>query len=237
MADADRKYNDEEFALILRKASQIQDGSGGADTDAGLSLDEIRAIAREVGIDPTAVDRAAALVPRTASRRDAFSRVMGGPTLYRLESTVQGTMSETDMARMLDSVRRAAEHHGKVEYGPRGFEWSTQGDVNQINVTALPLEDGLHIRVTADRGGAALLTVFFSFLAWLVAAGITGATVDPGSATVGASIVAGGLLGGFAQSRILWTRSTRAIRDKLQRIMSSLTGAAESVETSPEDAD
>jgi len=234
MSDTDRKYTEEEFALILRKAAEIQDGPGGADVGAGISLDEIRTIAREVGIEVAAVDRAAALLPRAASR-GALARIMGGPTSYRLESEVRGAVGEADLPRILDAVRRAADHHGRVEYGPGGFEWSTVGEVSRIHVTTLPAENGTHIRVTADRNGASVVTFFFNLLGWMVAAGITGAVVDPDSAAVGAAILSGGVLGGLVQGRVVWAWTTKTIRGKLQRIMTAVTGAAEGLLPSEQD--
>jgi hypothetical protein len=225
MADADRRFSDEEFALILRKASELQDRPATIEgMPGGISLDEIKAIAREVGIDPGAVDRVAAMMPHAESE-GAISRLMGGPTKYRLEQTARGTVGEADVARLLDAVRRASGHHGKVEYGPQGFEWSTVGEVSQIFVTAVPGKDGTYVRVTADRGPASFLTFFFNFLGWMVAAGITGAVVDPESAAVGAAIFSGGVLGGIAQGRIVWARTTKSVRAKLHRIMKALTGA------------
>ncbi len=227
MADADRKFSDEEFALILRKASELQDRPATVEGGSGgISLDEIKAIAQEVGIDPSAVDRVAAMMPHAESE-GAISRLMGGPTKYRLEQTVQGHVSEADLARLLDAVRRASGHHGKVEYGPQGFEWSTVGEVSQIFATAVPGRDGTHLRVTADRGPASFLTFFFNFLGWMVAAGITGAVIDPESAAVGAAIFSGGVLGGMAQGRIVWAKTAKSVRAKLHRIMEALTGAVE----------
>jgi len=227
MADFHRKFSDEEFALILRKASELQDGPGPVEgVSGGISLDEIKAIAQEVGIDPAAVDRVAAMMPHAESE-GAISRVMGGPTKYRLEQTARGQVSEADVARLLDAVRRASGHHGKVEYGPQGFEWSTVGEVSQIYVTAVPGKDGTHLRVTADRGPASLLTFFFNFLGWMVAAGITGAVIDPESAAVGAAILSGGVLGGIAQGRLVWAKTTKSVRAKLHRIMEALTGVVD----------
>jgi hypothetical protein len=232
MADFDRKFSDEEFALILRKASELQDGPATVEgVSGGISLDEIKAIAQEVGIDPAAVDRVAAMMPHAESE-SAISRLMGGPTKYRLEQTARGQVGEADVARLLDAVRRASGHHGKVEYGPQGFEWSTVGEVSQIYVTAVPGKDGTYLRVTADRGPASLLTFFFNFLGWMVAAGITGAVIDPESAAVGAAIFSGGVLGGIAQGRMVWARTTKSIRAKLHRIMEALTGVADEAESS-----
>jgi hypothetical protein len=230
MADADRKFSDEEFALILRKASELQDRPATAEgMSRGISLDEMKAIAQEVGIDPGAVDRVVAMMPHAESE-GAISRLMGGPTKYRLEHTARGTVGEADVARLLDAVRKASGHHGKVEYGPQGFEWSTVGEVSQIFVTAVPGKDGTHVRVTADRGPASFLTFFFNFLGWMVAAGITGAVVDPESAAVGAAIFSGGALGGIAQGRVVWAKTTKRLREKLHRIMAAVTRVADEAE-------
>jgi hypothetical protein len=230
MADADRKFSDEEFALILRKASELQDGPATAEgMSGGISLDEIKAIAQEVGIDPGAVDRVAPMMPHTESE-GAISRLMGGPTKYRLEQTARGRVSEADVARLLDAIRRASGHHGKVEYGPQGFEWSTVGEVSQIYVTAVPGTDGTHLRVTADRGPASGLIFFFNFLGWMIAAGITGAVIDPESAAVGAAIFSGGVVGGIAQGRMVWAKTTKSIRAKLHRIMEAVAGVADEAE-------
>ncbi len=227
MTDSDRKFSEEEFALILKTASEIQErptsAGGGPD---GISLDEIRAIAKEVGIDPSAVDRAAAMVPR-AEMEGRIAKLMGGPTKYRLEHTADGKISEADLAKLLDAVRRAAGQHGKVEYGPRGFEWNTVEELSVIYAFAVPAEDETYLSVTADRGPAALLTVFLSCMGWMVAAGMTGAVINPESAAVGAAILAGGFTGGVIQARVLWGLTTKSIRKRLHGIMESLTGAAE----------
>ena len=68
MADQndERHYSDEEFAIILRTASEAPDGFPPAlppEPQDGLTLSEIKAIAAEVGIAPEKVSRAAALLP------------------------------------------------------------------------------------------------------------------------------------------------------------------------------
>lgn len=64
--DKKRRYSEEEFALILRKASEIQlsEGrpKGTPEAGSGLTLQEIRSIASEAGIDPEAVTRAASVL-------------------------------------------------------------------------------------------------------------------------------------------------------------------------------
>lgn len=46
-----RQYGEKESALILRRAVALQE-AGGRGAGAGLSLDELRQIALEAGVDP-----------------------------------------------------------------------------------------------------------------------------------------------------------------------------------------
>lgn len=58
--DPTRRFTDREVAIVLRKASEIDEGEGAdAGSGAGLSLEDLKEIAREVGISAQAIDRAA----------------------------------------------------------------------------------------------------------------------------------------------------------------------------------
>ena len=62
----DRRYSDEEFALILQRASKLQDRADGAGrsrgaadgtpASSGLSLQAVREIAEEVGLETRFID-------------------------------------------------------------------------------------------------------------------------------------------------------------------------------------
>lgn len=83
-ASKDRTYS-EEFAVILRRAVELQERPTGQVPvrSEGFSLREIQAIAREVGLDPDAVARAAATL--TPEGRSGLARVLGGATSHELE--------------------------------------------------------------------------------------------------------------------------------------------------------
>ena len=81
----ERRYTDDEVALILRRAAELG-GETGPSRSEGLSLAEIQPVAREVGIDPATVARAAAALP--TRRRDRLTAILGGPMYFRLEAIV-----------------------------------------------------------------------------------------------------------------------------------------------------
>ena len=59
MADDQRVYSDEEFALILRKAAELASrGESPAASQAGLTLTEMKSAAAQASLDPALVERA-----------------------------------------------------------------------------------------------------------------------------------------------------------------------------------
>ncbi len=70
ISNDERRYSENEFALILRKAFELQErqpGAGLTDPADGLTLEDIKAVAGEVGLDPALVDRAVADLPTTTT--------------------------------------------------------------------------------------------------------------------------------------------------------------------------
>ena len=138
-----RRYSEDEFALILRKASEIQLSDGGppgGGTTGGLTLDEIRSIATEAGIDPEAVTRAASIMGALEWDENAslVSAIFGGPSKFHLDCEIPGRLPPEEMGRILEHIRRAAEHQGEASEVLGGVEWKTVGDLSAINVNISP---------------------------------------------------------------------------------------------------
>jgi len=62
---SDRRYSDEEFALVVRKASELQ--QPGKEGTGGLTLADMKSVGQDVGIDAELIERAASLVPQAAA--------------------------------------------------------------------------------------------------------------------------------------------------------------------------
>jgi hypothetical protein len=221
MSNDARRFSDEEFALVLRKAIELQDGAGPRPhSPDGLSLEEMKAVARDVGIDPALVERAAAFLPD--GRMSGFDRITGGPTRYRLEHSGTASRTKEDFAEILDLIRRETGHHGKVTSELDGITWATEGEVSQFHVSLSPRTDSTEVRVTVNRDAAFVLTWFFSVAGAFVAAGITGAVGQPETVVGGFAIMGTALGAGLTLARTLWTRSSRVVRDRTHRLMELL---------------
>lgn len=58
IGDKERRYSESEFALIIHRALELQEGPVASGSGEGLSLEEIKGVARELGLDPMVVERA-----------------------------------------------------------------------------------------------------------------------------------------------------------------------------------
>ena len=112
MSENDRKkrrYSEEEFALILSKASEIQRSSGGQAEGlgpGGLTLEEIQSIATEAGIDAEAVTRAASILGALEPEEKAgLARlIFGGPSTFHLDCEIPGRLQPEEIGRILEQI-------------------------------------------------------------------------------------------------------------------------------------
>jgi hypothetical protein len=227
-----RRYSEEEFALILRKASEIQLSSGsqpeGLGT-GGLTLEEIRSIAREAGIDPEAVTRAASILGALdwEEKKGLAAAIFGGPSTFHLDCEIPGRVSPEDMGRILEQIRRATGHQGDASEGLWGFEWKTVGEVSAINVNISPRGDSTSVQVVGDRSSAGALTFVFPIMAAAILVGALGATFEPTSAAGIISLITGTLGAGFLTARTLFASGTKKFRKRLTHLMDTVSRSVE----------
>ncbi len=115
-----RRYDDQEVALILRRAAELQ---ADEPTATGTSLADLEEIAREAGLDPALVRRAATDLA-TASPGVTPSRFLGEATRIHVERVVDGQVSGDDLEALVEEVRRTFSEPGVVSTLGRTVTWS-----------------------------------------------------------------------------------------------------------------
>jgi hypothetical protein len=225
MSEEDRRYSDNEFSLILRKAFELEERRTGGELGDGLTLQEIQSVAAEMGLDPASVERAAALLP--AAGEGTLERVFGGPSLYQMEYTATGEISRDGLTRVVDAIRRVTGHQGKVTEVLGSLEWQTLGETSQIHVTVTPREGQTAVRVLANRGGTGILTYMGPGLAGFLSIAIIGAITEPTTFVGITSLIAGGLGGAFLISRTIFKSTTTRFRSKLRDLMGATSRAVD----------
>ena len=228
----ERRFSEEEFALVLRMASEVQDGSDPASDRShpreGLSLSEIQEIAAEVGIDPGRVSRAVALLP--AGGDSAEVRLLGGGPRHRLEHSVSGEIREKDLGRIVEVARRLVGVQGEAREVLGAVEWSGSTSTTKFSISATPREGKTTLQASIDRFES-LMGIYAG-----VGMGVLGVVaVTMGKLFFGesdAGIVAALLSGippAFLVTRTLWKRSSKKWRERLFHLMDAMAEEADVV--------
>ena len=153
--------------------------------------------------------------------------IFGGPDKYHLDCEIPGTLPAEVMGRILEEIRRAAEHQGEASEVLGGVEWKTVGELSAINVNISPRGESTSIQIVGNRGPAGGLTFIFPMMGAGVLVGVLGAIFEPTSVAGIVSLVTGTLGAGFLTARTIWSSSTRKFRKRLTRLMDRVSLAVE----------
>lgn len=225
LSEQDRRYSDSEFALILRRAFELQERQAGGEPGDGLTLKEIRAVAAEMGLDPAVIERAAASM--LSVEESTAAKVLGGPSLYQMEYTATGEISREGLTRVVHAVRRVTGNQGKVTEVLGSLEWESVGETSQIHVTVTPRDGQTTLRVLANRRATGVILYMVPGTVGLLSIGIIGGIIEPTTFAGVASIVAGCLGGAFLTSRTIFKTTAGRFQSKLRDLMSATSRAVD----------
>jgi len=233
ITDHRRVYTEAEFALILRKAAELENGrEGPRPASDGMTLAEIKAAASEAGIDPALVERAARLLPARSSG-SGFERLAGGPLRHRSEVRLPVTLDEGTAARFLAAVQLSAGQSGTGHSSPIGMVWHAQDELEVLSVTARPDEGRTSVDVSLDRRGSmgvVLAAATVGFVGAAIAGFTLGGQVAP---ELGAAAAVGGMGGALALARAWWASSTRRARQRIGDVLEAVGKVAGQPGSSP----
>ncbi|HBD98080.1 MAG TPA: hypothetical protein DC060_07760 [Gemmatimonadetes bacterium] len=116
--------------MVLRKASEIEEREGSAGS-GGLSLEDLQEIAREVGIAPEAIAKAADGLDTGRVRTHLLA---GAPAAYKAVHAVRGELNDEALGQLIglmddetDSAGAIAEALGTVRWAARDRFRTTAG--------------------------------------------------------------------------------------------------------------
>lgn len=152
----ERRFNDEEVALIIKRAAELQQTEQ-TEQDPGnaLSLSDVEQIAREAGIDPRLIRRAALGLdqPSTTNRPSPW---IGSPTRLVFERVVDGEIPIEEFEPLVAEVRRTFGDNGVPSVLGRSLAWSSsmggrrKGQGRHIDVSVVPRGGVTTIRVEEE---------------------------------------------------------------------------------------
>lgn len=236
-----RRYSEQEVSLILRRAAELQiDASGAA---SGTSLAELEEVAREAGLDPALVRRAASDLA-TATPATAPSRFYGASRRLHVERVIDGELSSDDLEALVGEVRRTFGEPGMVSTLGRTVTWSPTPSMRYGNGM-----QGRRLFITlATRGGQTTLRAeedlaplsggLFGGLMGGMGGGLTvpAAALGIGVFHTPVAIVGlvGALFGGtYALARGIYASVARKRETELRQLVERLGAYAERTTTAP----
>ena len=215
ISDDEKVYGDEELALILHKAAELARQSiAEGDSSSGLSLEEIKTIGAEVGLDPSLIERAARLIPQ-AARESRLERLIGGPLQHRRDVRVRTTLTAEKAAQLLSTVRGIVEVQGEGQSDASGMSWQSKGGAVHTSVTANAETGGTRVRVRVDRRGMSFLTAFSCVVATVPFAS---PLIDAGPSIVSVALA----VLPVAVGRMFWAYSTRRARERVEALVDTV---------------
>jgi hypothetical protein len=219
-------YTDKEVHAILREAAQSADSPAAMHaSSSGLSLQQIKAAAAEVGLDPSLVERAAL---RLAEQHPVsfLERAAGGPRRYRETIHLGTPMTEQTSARLLSAIRVAAEVPGEGRADASGFFWHTWYRGNRLSVTAREDAQGTLVQILLDRSAPMIQTVLWSLMVavlW-ISTGVEDVNSYPDLLVLFAIPV-----GVVAAARAYWKSSTRSLRERIAVLLDAVRESPRSI--------
>ena len=223
MPSPSQRYSEQEMALILKRAAELQEGADGAGTQRTLA--EIQQIAAEVGIDAPFVSEAIAELERPRPRVGW----LGAPTRFHDERNVAGSLGSNEIGELLDQARAELGLHGEVRQVFDGVELRLRSALGTSILTVGPRAGGTRIALTTERLDQAVAigigSVVIGFLAAL--GGVAIAVNVTNNALVASVIVAASAIAGTVVSaRALWYGVAERWRRRTRSIVGALAERA-----------
>jgi hypothetical protein len=208
----ERRYSKRETGLILRRATdgEIRTQS----SQGGLTLDELVAAAREAGIDPAAVRRAALLSSPPQGPLEKL--LLGAPVNPVVRARIPGRLSSGGASALRTALDQALERAGEMEEEGGLLIWREEHGVGRTEISAEPDGDFVEVTAVAERKGHLLVLTMANAL-------VVGLLLLPlggfgGLAAVGGPLLA--VVGPFgavlAGTRALWPVLERRTERQLE---------------------
>ena len=225
-----RRFNEKEVAHIIKRASELQQLDSTTESTAGMSLAELEQIAREAGLDPALVRRAAADLDTRVTDRQA-SPFLGAPTTLVLERTIDGEVPAEEYEAIVLEIQRELGGVGSVSTLGKSLVWTMQRShgprarTSTVQVTMTPRSGRTSIRMEEQLGQ--LAGGLFGGLMGGLGAGTSGFAMGIGmgvfdSASITVAIIAGMVSGSYVLARTIFGRVVTGRGERLQRLMSRL---------------
>jgi hypothetical protein len=231
---AERRFTEKQIAEILRRAAEIQAGTATGQTGGTVSESELRAAAREIGLEPSSVDRALESGESSFPPAPGF---FGGPIQVEHEQAVSGVMTDDAWEDTVLDLRRTFGLEGTVTVRPEVREWSTTGGgMYSLTISVRQSGDVARVNATLNQDSACVFAYLIGMLPTIIGVGLTGSVLrsSPILAFTLSAILAGVLF--FVVRTIFSAKAAKhagAVGSAVARIAGRAAAPEEAAHTAP----
>jgi hypothetical protein len=223
---SERRYTEEELALILNRAAERQDGVQAS--AARYSLADIQEIAAGAGISREHVLSVATSLRNQPARGEGG--VHGAPSTFRFDDSIDGELSDDAVAELFELARRELGVQGEVVQALGAVEWTAKEGAGSthVNVVRRGGRTSIGILTTHMEAVGVAWTVggmgaIFASMGSVMALGELAAVADPVAALGGIALGTGSVL---LAVRRLWRRYSDRSADRTGALGALLLDAA-----------
>jgi hypothetical protein len=217
-----RRYSEQEFAVILRKASELQEAKdSGPGAGRGLSLAEIKQIAEEAGIDPALVTQAASMLAASGEMTSEGTGLFGSPATMQMRSALDRELSQDDLTRLMEVVRYEVRQPGTVHEVLGSVAWKSDSKENPLEVRLTPRDGMTIIEILADQATSKALFHLAGGAGGIIPTMVVMSALGFEKPLILLGLVIGPLLGTLV-ARPLWTSYAKRWRQRMARLMDML---------------
>jgi hypothetical protein len=232
-----RRFTDKEVALILRRASDLekQSSSTALSKDAGLTLEELKEIAEEAGIDPGLVGRAVAEM-ESPKGLEKTSLLAGPGTVQREVRAIPGELSTEELAEIFRVVDAEVADQGTVVEALGNFRWTSKSRFMSTQVSLDPSQGETLMRVE-ERYNDAVRGVLHGIPAsYGLVFGLAAVTEALSLGVIPESLILlGSIATGWGIGTSIWRLLSSRSRSRVQRLTEKL--GVKGRELAPPDTD
>lgn len=218
-ADNARRFGDDEVQKILEAAAELQERSGALGTGSarGLTIQELRQVAAEVGIDPHFVDIAATDVDAPMEKRG--SAWMGGPDSWHFRTSVPGEIEDEEREQIVLALRSLMGQQGEIGEVFGRMEWTSNDGMGPVIIGVSSRDGATEIDMTANRAGEAGLYHGLGIPIGGVVGGAVLAASFGLSGPLVLTAIAGMSAASYGLTRLVWRKRSEQLERTYRRVM------------------
>lgn len=180
----------------------------------GHTLTEIRRIAREAGIDPQDVDRAAAALEKPA----ATHTFLGFPLTFQKEVVLPQPLTREQMRAIAAGADQTLGGAGTIAESADSIQWHNHQARRFVGVVSS--EGGARVRVISDQAYAFAGVGAIGFVGSVLAVNALFNLRGPADLAIAAGVA----IATYGGMRLYWTRRCRSAMARMERFFDAVHG-------------